>query len=429
MECLGTSGTALDTKINPSHVESNMTDNKDLSRRQFMKLAGIAGPGSILLSANRSLAAGSADEKTRPAGQVPVRPFGKSGVQVSILSLGGMFDIPSNQLLLKQALKWGVTYWDTADCYEGGNSEAGIGQFLKKYPETRKTIFLVSKSDRRDPKGLTELLDRSLQRMNTDYIDLYFIHGVSKISEINRETQLWAEKAKARGKIKLFGFSTHSNMEELMLASSKLGWIDGLMVTYNFRLMQTDKMRSAVEACSKAGIGLTAMKTQGGGSVSVESEAELEMAGRFLKLGFTDGQAKLKAIWENPQIASICSQMPNMSLLMSNVAAAMDRTKISGADLDLLQKYAAQTSTGYCAGCTSICEPAINCDVPVGDILRYLMYYNSYGYTDRARSFFGQIPPEIREGLATVDYSGAEALCPQRLRIGRLMKDAAAILA
>ena len=74
-----------------------------------------------------------------------------------------MFDIPSNQLLLKQALKWGVTYWDTADCYEGGNSENGIGQFLKKYPETRQKIFLVTKSDKHDPKGLSELLDRSLK--------------------------------------------------------------------------------------------------------------------------------------------------------------------------------------------------------------------------------------------------------------------------
>lgn len=49
---------------------------------------------------------------------VPKRPFGKTGDKVSILGLGGMFDIPSNQLLLKQSIKWGVTYWDTADMQE-----------------------------------------------------------------------------------------------------------------------------------------------------------------------------------------------------------------------------------------------------------------------------------------------------------------------
>ncbi len=187
-----------------------------------------------------------------------MRPFGKTGASVSILALGACstFLEPTAP---QQALKWGVTYWDTADCYEGGNSEAGIGQFLKKYPESRETIFLVSKSDRRDPKGLTELLDRSLQRMNTDYVDLYFIHGTSKIDELNKDTRAWAEKAKSQGRIKYFGFSAHSNMEEQMTAAQSR-WVDGIMASYNFRLMRTDKMRAAVDACAKAGIGLTAMK-------------------------------------------------------------------------------------------------------------------------------------------------------------------------
>ena len=406
-----------------------MDNKKELSRRDFLKVAGLAGPGSIILSATPLGAAGTVEEKAPQATEIPVRPFGKTGDKVSILSLGGMFDIPSNQLLLKQALRWGVTYWDTADCYEGGNSETGIGQFLKKYPESRKKIFLVSKSDRRDPKGLSELLDRSLQRMNINVIDLYFIHGTKSIGELNNETKAWAENAKSRGKIRYFGFSAHSNMEEQMQAASKLGWIDGIMITYNFRLMRTANMKAAVEACSKAGIGLTAMKTQGGGQVSIESEAELEMAGRFLKQGFTDGQAKLKAVWENPEIASICSQMPNMTLLMSNVAAALNQTKLSASDLDLLDRYAAQTCSAYCAGCTDICESQLESRVPVGEIMRYLMYHTSYGDTERAKSFFAQLAPEIRDGLVAVDYSSAEKMCPQKLRIGSLMKRAATILA
>ncbi|MFZ2448653.1 MAG: aldo/keto reductase [Syntrophobacteraceae bacterium] len=406
-----------------------MPDKKELSRREFLRLAGLAGPGSLLLNAAPLAAAGTEGEASAQASKIPVRPFGKTGANVSILALGGMFDIPSNQLLLRQALKWGVTYWDTADCYEGGNSEAGIGQFLKKYPEVRKTIFLVSKSDRRDPKGMSELLDRSLQRMNTDYVDLYFIHGTSKIDELNKDTRAWADKAKSQGRIKYFGFSTHSNMEEQMSAAAKLGWIDGIMSTYNFRLMRTDKMRAAVDACTKAGIGLTAMKTQGGGQVSVESEAELDMAGKFLKRGFTDGQAKLKAVWENPVIASVCSQMPNMTLLMSNVAAALDRTKLDSADLGLMERFAAQTARGYCAGCTNICEPALAEAVPVGDIMRCLMYHNSYGDVDRARALFSGISPEIRDQVASLDYSRAESLCPQRLRIAQLMQRAAALLA
>jgi uncharacterized protein len=407
---------------------TTMPDKKEISRREFLKFAGLAGTGSVLLPGGTLLAAGTEAEQEAAAGPIPVRPFGKTGVNVSCLSLGTMFDTISNQLLLRQALKWGVTYWDTADCYEGGNSEVGIGQFIKKNPEARQKLFLVSKSDKRDPKGLSELLDRSLRKLNTNYLDLYFVHGISGISEINNETKAWAEKAKSQGKIKFFGFSAHSNMEDCMVKAAKLGWIDGIMITYNFRLMRTDKMRAAVEACSRAGIGLTAMKTQGGGQVSSQSETELEMAGKFLKKGFTDCQAKIKAVWEEPNIASVCSQMPSMTVLMSNVAAALDKTKLAASDLDLLDRYAAETAHGYCTGCTNICEPLLAGEVPIGDIMRFLMYHNSYGDVDRARASFAEISPEIRDRLTRIDYSRAENLCPQKLRIRKLVRHATEVL-
>jgi hypothetical protein len=404
-----------------------MPDQKGISRREFLKFAGVTGTGSVLFPGSL-MAAGEESEKETGNAQVPVRRFGNTGVNVSCLALGATFDTISSQILLKQALKWGVTYWDTADCYEGGNSEIGIGQFFKKNPETRQKVFLVTKSDRRDPKGLTELLERSLQRMNTTYIDLYFVHGIDGIGEINNETKAWAEKAKSKGRIKYFGFSAHSNMEDCMTKAAKLGWIDGIMVSYNFRLMRTDKMRAAVEACSKAGIGLTAMKTQGGGQVSAQSETELEMAGRFVQKGFTDRQAKIKAVWEEPNIASVCSQMPSMTVLMSNVAAALDKTKITLTDLRLLDRYAAETASCYCAGCTSICESVLGGEVPIGDIMRYLMYHNSYGDVERARACFAEISPRVRGRLAGMDYARVEGLCPQKMPIGRLIAHAVEVL-
>ncbi|MGD8668342.1 MAG: aldo/keto reductase, partial [Desulfobacterales bacterium] len=250
------------------------------SRRHFLKATGAAGLGSVM---SPMIALARTADRTSV---VPTRPFGKTGANVSILSLGGMFDIASNQLLMKQALDWGVTYWDTADCYQRG-SEKGIGKFLNRQPDARKKLFIVSKSDARDPDGMTRLLDRSLDRMKTDYVDLYFVHAVYDVSELGERTKAWAEKAKAAGKIRFFGFSTHSNMEECLLEASRLGWIDGIMMTYNYRLMHSDDMRRAVDACVEAGIGLTAMKTQGGGQVRTDSESELKLAGRFLQKGFT----------------------------------------------------------------------------------------------------------------------------------------------
>ena len=300
------------------------------TRRAFLKSACAAGAATAMTLKNfPALASGEAVV-------VPNRPFGKTGIKVPVLGFGTSLHVAFGQLLLKQAVKWGVTYWDTANTYMGGNSEKAIGKYFAKYPEDRKKVFLVTKSHAWTTKGLTRDLNLSLERMRTDYIDLYFTHGVRDADELDKKTKSWAQKAKAEGKIRFFGFSTHSNMEECLLGAADLGWIDGIMMTYNYRLMHSDKMRRAVDACVKAGIGLTAMKTQGGGQVRTDSAAELELAGRFLQKGFTDGQAKLKAVWQNPQIASICSEMPNMTLLMSNVAAAVDKTELSAHDIQLM---------------------------------------------------------------------------------------------
>jgi len=218
---------------------------------------------------------------------MPVRPFGNTGINVSILSFGGSLDTSLSMLVLRQAFKWGVTYWDTANTYMGGRSEKGIGKYLEKFPRDRQHIFLVTKSHAWTLKGLSRDLDLSLERMRTDYIDLYFLHSVRKIGQLDDGIKSWAEKKKAEGKIRMFGFSTHGNMEECMLGASKLGWIDGIMMRYNYRLMHSDDMRRAVDACTKAGIGLTAMKTQGGGQVKTNSETELKLAGRFMDKGFT----------------------------------------------------------------------------------------------------------------------------------------------
>ena len=389
-----------------------------LTRRAFLKTAGATGAASAL--ALNNLPALASNE----AIAVPTRPFGKTGIEVPILGFGTSLHVAFSQLLLKQAVKWGVTYWDTANTYMGGNSEKAIGKYFSKYPEDRKKVFLVTKSHDNSADGRTRDLNLSLERMQTDYIDLYFAHSVWGADELDAQTKRWAQKAKTEGKIRYFGFSTHSNMEECLLGAAGLGWIDGIMMTYNYRLMHSDDMRRAVDACVKAGIGLTAMKTQGGGQVRTDTPTELELAGRFLQKGFTDGQAKLKAVWQNSQIASICSEMPNMTLLMSNVAAALNKTELSARDMQLLRKYARETHSDYCAGCSAICESAVAGEVPIGDVMRYLMYARSYGNIKKAGDRFQKIPQKIREQMIHLDYASAEQKCPRKMAIGRLIRAA-----
>jgi hypothetical protein len=200
------------------------------------------------------------------------------------------------------------------------------------------------------------------------------------------------------------------------------------MFTYNFRLMNAPKMKEAVEACAQAGIGLTSFKTQAGGQVKPDSEAEFKLLQKFLERGFTDKQAKLKAVWENPNIASICSQMPNLAYLSANVAAARDLKALSKSDHERLDRFGHETRSGYCAGCGRICQAAVGGKVPVNDVMRCLMYYREYGDRELARDVFAGLPAEARSLLGQVDYSEAETACPQGLAIADLVAEACRLL-
>ncbi len=399
-----------------------------LTRRDFIKTIGLAGIASTGLDARMGSAA--SEEAGAVKGATPRRKLGKTGVEVSVLALGGMFDTINNQLLLRQALTWGVNFWDTAEGYGNGLSEEGYGRFLTRNPDARKEVFLTTKLRPGDAGAMTEGLDKCLKRLTTDHVDLFYVHGINDFNEIAapKPFRQWASEMKKAGKIKFFGFSSHTNMEDCLLRAAKEDWIDAAMITYNFRIMQTPKMKEAVAACVERGIGLVAMKTQGGGQVSTESETELQLAGRFLQRGFTDKQARIKAVLENPNIASICSQMPSLTIVSANVAAVRDQTRLSVSDLELLEKFAAETRESYCAGCGRICHEAVAEAVPISDVMRCLMYYRDYGERDLAREVYAGLPVQARERLTQVDYSLAEKACPQRLAISRLMREASEIL-
>ncbi len=401
------------------------TGNKN-SRRSFLKTLGAIGAGSMCAAMAPLSEASEKNNSTT----IPMRPFGKTGENVSILSLGGVLRA-SDQLVFRQAFKLGVTYWDTADSYGWGKNEKAIGKYFSKFPNDRKKVFIVTKAATSDPKKLTKKLNTSLQRMNISYVDMYFIHYVTDVQdELTAEVKAWAEKTKAEGKIRFFGFSAHKNMENCMLAAAKLGWIDGIMMSYNYRIMGTDKMKRAVDACVKAGIGLTAMKTQAAfsanfyASIGSETDSALKMTESFIKKGYTAEQAKLKVVWDNPHIASICSAMSNMTILQANVAAVLNKTKLSLRDEQLLDQYAHQTSAGYCAGCANVCESAVDFSVPISDIMRCAMYNNSYKDRDQALTLFNALPTDIKASILKADYSKAEKYCPQKIQIGRVLKQA-----
>jgi len=402
------------------------TKDSDLTRREFVTTIGLAGMTAIGVGVTEALTATEQPATDAMKAQtVPKRKLGKTGAEVSILCFGGINDTPNNQLLLKQARKWGVTYWDTAESYGHGLSEQGIGLFFSRNPGARQEIFLATKlhTKRGD---FTERLDNCLKRLQTPYVDLFLIHGIEEATPFKD----WAAEMKKAGKIKFFGFSTHTNMEDCLLAAARLDWIDVVMLTYNFQVMNNPKMQEAIKVASQAGIGLVAMKAQAGtpGRVKIASEAKAEMAEHFLKRGFTDKQAKLKIIWENQKIASICSYMPNLTIFSANVAAALDQTKLTREEYDSFQRYALETKGDYCAGCGRICQEAVGGAIPVNEVMRCLMYHQYYGEPELARLTFAELPEAVRRQLTEVDYSPAEQACPRGLAIAALMRQAKEML-
>jgi predicted aldo/keto reductase-like oxidoreductase len=411
---------------------------KILSRRQFLKTAGAAGIGAALIG-KKPLAQDTQDssKNTFTTQEMPKRAFGNTGVKVPILSLGGSGpDFRQNQLLLRQAVKTGVTYWDSSESYFNGGCEEGIGKYFERYPEDREKIFLVTKSKARNPEGLTRSLTRSLERLKTLYVDSYFLHGLGHFQQsLTADVKKWVEKAKAEGKIRFFGFSAHSNVEEGLETAAKLGWIDGIMTAYNYRTMGTDRMKAAIDAAAKAGIGLTAMKTQakfawqGTQREDPPEESAVRLTRRFMERGFTMEQAKLGLVWENPLIATICSEIFNLTMLMQNVAAAVNQVQLTGKDRALMARYVAGTAHRYCPGCTRHCQVGPEKDLPIGDIMRWLMYARDYGDRDRAKTLFRSLPSEVRRTMTHRDYTAAEKRCPNGLPIGRLMREAVLELA
>jgi predicted aldo/keto reductase-like oxidoreductase len=399
-----------------------------INRRSFLKGMGAAGMGSVLASGQLQ----AAEEKSQKEDKKPLMPrrkLGKTGVEVPILSLGTMYNLIDNQIMLRKTLDWEVNYWDTAYVYARGNSEKGIGKFLERSPEVRKKVFITSKASGADtPEQVVERLQESLKRMNTDYVDLYYcVHGMEEAGQLTSELKAWVVEAKKRGVIKYAGITTHENIVECLNAAAKCEWLEAVMPVYNFRLMQEKDMQDAVEACHKAGLGLIAMKTIA--EEQIKTQKDKELAGHFLERGFTQGQAKIKAVLSDERFSSACVGMKTLKILNENVAAALDKTELAQSDMEFLKAHAEATCDGYCIGCSRICQGAVP-EVPyISKIMRYLMYYKRYGDKEMARELFAEIPGSVRNKLTSVNYKAAEARCPHRMPIGRLMAEAAKKLA
>jgi predicted aldo/keto reductase-like oxidoreductase len=383
------------------------------SRRRFLKTA--AATGAALASAEALLA-------QAPETSVPTVTLGKTGQKVTRLGMGTSWALSPS--FVQRALFAGVRYIDTSENYENTVAEKVIGEVLER-TKLRKDVYLVTKNGKyRSAKGpgavrvIEERLNGSLARLRTDYVDAYYLHGLSgQLIGLLRDPGVKAafESLKKAGKIRFCGLSCHDPMlPEILEAAAEVGWLDQVMFKYNFRDVNHDKLQRAVDKASKVNLGMVAMKTQGGAGNFPDKMAALKAK------GFKKEVAAIKTVWMDQRMQVVVSEMTTVSDLRENVAASRDELTVKEAKL--LEEHRLKTSNLYCHGCGHLCETAAK-GVPVATVLRYFRYYSVYGKRQQARELYQALPPEARL-LAAADLAAAEAACPHGLPVVELIREA-----
>jgi predicted aldo/keto reductase-like oxidoreductase len=406
-----------------------MKNEKKITRRDLFKMSIGAGAGfafsplgAKIVGAQEAETPRRMSEATLP--QVPRRVLGKTGETIPILLFGGGVDLdPRFDPKLAEAMRFGVNYIDAADCYGGDTCEASVGSFLAR-ADARRKAWITSKSDDWDPKGFERTLHRGLERMQTDYFDMYYLHALDDASPVNDDLKVTVERLKREGKIRFFGFSCHDgNVAELMQLAAKTPWIDSVMFRYNFAQYGDKELNDAIDACARANIGLIAMKTQRSEIGFRDAWMKFEQKGPWSK-----HQAVLKAVWADDRITAAVSHMDTFEKLKQNIAAAVDQFDLGAAEWNALRDYAEVTRGLACDGCDHICNAAVDAPVSIGATLRYLMYHDAYGETEKARSLFARLPAQARR-IDGVDFRAANAACPLGVDVAAHMKRAAEVLA
>jgi aryl-alcohol dehydrogenase-like predicted oxidoreductase len=232
-----------------------------MDRRNFLKrgtaAAGLAASQKIL----EPLAASG--EAVKDDAAFPRRVLGKTGEKLSIIGFGGIVVTDTEPTfasnVVAEAFDRGINYFDVAPSY--GNAEERLGPALEPY---RKRSFLACKTEKRDKEGATAALENSLKLLRTDHFDLYQLHAMTKMEDVDKvfgpngamETFLAARKA---GKIRFIGFSAHS--VETALALMDRFEFDTILFPINFVLFSQAKFGPTVlERARQKDMGILALK-------------------------------------------------------------------------------------------------------------------------------------------------------------------------
>jgi predicted aldo/keto reductase-like oxidoreductase len=381
---------------------------KRINRRGFLK-TGAAGAGMLALSPSIISAVPQVQTK-----DIIFRTLGRTGIKVPVISFGVMRS--DNPALCKAAYEKGITLFDTANGYQGGNNETMLGNLFKDYP--RNSFILATKvkpvqdregkpTDQTSPDSFLEMFNTSLSRLQMDYVDILYVHGITNPEFLEYKPIInAAQKLKKEGKAKFIGFSTHGNEPQVINAAADSDIWDVILTSYNYRMAYLTEMNAALKKAVGAGIGIVAMKTlAGGGFLDREKTKPMNTA------------AAIKWVLSNPDVTTTIPGMTSFDHLEVNEKLLTD---IALNDQEKNDLVAARGEQGlFCSGCRQ-CVSSCPYNLPVQDLMRAYMYTYGYSNSSMAKSLLSEL------GISGDPCSGCDTCsisCPLNFKVKEKIAD------
>ncbi len=367
----------------------------DLSRRGFLSLDDV-----------------SPAEPAFKRPRLEYRTLGRTGLKLTSVSFGCM--ITSDPSVIERALDLGINYFDTARVYQNGNNERMVGAALRNL---RNKVYISTKSVARTKAALLEHLDTSLKEINTDYIDIWYLHSYQRPDEIRDELLEAQEIAKKQGKVRFKGISTHINQAAVMRAALKKNHFDVFLTSYNFAM---DKgLEPVLAEVKRAGAGIVAMKVMAGGYRDMPFYPTSAAWRERMK---HDGAplAALKWVLRNKDVDVTIPSMVDGEQLDENVRAMAE--PYSQADEKLLTAHLERIRPIYCRMCNQ-CEGQCREGLPVADVLRFLMYADGYRQFALGRQQYLDLPAEAR-AVRCKECPGCTVECPNGVHVAHRLRRA-----
>jgi predicted aldo/keto reductase-like oxidoreductase len=375
--------------------------NPKTSRRNFLS-AGLMIPAAGMGS---KMGLWNLQEKTETGSssvKLDYRTLGRTGLKVTTMGFGCM--ITSDPSVITRAADLGVNYFDTARSYQHGNNERMVAAALGA---KRKQIVLSTKSQASTKDALLKELETSLRELNTDYVDIWYLHAKSKPDDINDGMIEAQQLAKKQGKIRFAGVSTHGGQQQLIPWMVQKGAFDVVLSAYNFSM--DSGVSQAIDTAAKAGMGVVAMKVMAGGfrgpRPGIPALDKLKQKGALL--------AALKWVINKPSVATTIPSITDMDQLEEDLQS-MGHPYSTG-DEKLLAMHLENIRPLYCRMCGK-CDGTCQKGLQVADMLRCLTYADGYRQFALGRERFLELPEE-QVAVRCGDCAECTVKCPHGVQV------------